>query len=64
MSIHGWVRLWSTCHAFVQGAPVRLAWPDGRSTLRQPAVAVTMFDLIQGEFAAELEAQVKHDTKR
>lgn len=61
MVMSSWVRLWSTCHAFVQGAPVRLAWPDGRSTLEQPAITVLMFDLIQGEFAMELEAKVKRD---
>jgi hypothetical protein len=28
------------------GGPVRIAWPDGKSLLEQPAITVSVFDMI------------------
>jgi hypothetical protein len=63
LGIAAWVRLWSECHDFVQGAPVRNGWPDGGATLAQPAVTVTMFRLIRDEYGKELEAQEQRDIR-
>lgn len=61
VSIEAWVELWIQSHAFVQGAPVRLSWPDGRPTLCQPKILVDVFALIGDEVRKELmEAQAKN----
>jgi len=46
MEMAAWKRLWNSCHAWVMGCPVRIAWPDNGSTLEQPAIAVHLFELI------------------
>ena len=45
------------CHNFIQGEPVRHAWPDGGAFLSQPAVTVVMFRLVTDEMLKELEAE-------
>jgi hypothetical protein len=55
MQMSGWVALWRTCHAFVQGNPVRIAFPDGGCLDEQDALIVNMFSLIEAEWAKEVE---------
>lgn len=64
LHVTSWVYLYLTCHSFVMGSPVRTQWPDGRSTLRQPAVTVQMFELIAEEIVKEQEAQRERDASR
>jgi len=45
------------CHTFIQGAPVRIEWPDGMAFLSQPAITVVMFRLVTDEVLKELEAE-------
>lgn len=56
-----WVALWQQCHGFVQGSPVRVAFPDGRPLNSQPALLVNMFTLIHEEWAKELEDAMKRE---
>lgn len=44
--MEAWLRLWQQCHSWVMGSPVRQGWPDGGSTLEQPAIVVNMFERI------------------
>lgn len=59
--VSDWLGLWAHCHANIWGSLVRLAWPDGRSLLEQPALLVAMFDLIREEAVKEMEAQQQRD---
>ena len=67
LHVASWVSLFFTCHSFVMGSPVRTEWPDGRTTLKQDAVVVSMFNVISEELAkhqkAEAEAQSKNDPR-
>jgi len=36
---------------------VRISWPDGRSTLEQPALGVNMLEIIHASHAAEAKRQ-------
>lgn len=47
LSMRSWVTLWQTSHAMTSMGMWRLSWPDGGTTLNQPAVLVAMFDLIE-----------------
>ena len=57
LSVADWLSLWLHSVANVQGSLVRLAWPDGKSLLEQPALAVEMFALITDEARKEQEAE-------
>lgn len=47
-----WVTLWLACHSVVDGSPVRVAFPDGRSLERQDALLVMMFREIESRYRA------------
>jgi len=60
LSVEAWVALWFACHSFIQGSPLRVEFPDGRPLDEQPALLVTMFSIVEGEFAKESEAQMRN----
>lgn len=41
--------LWHGCHAPGFGSPVRIAWPDGKSLIEQPAITIAVFDMISDQ---------------
>lgn len=48
-----WMELWIYTHD--RGR--RTEWPDGRSLLDQPAIAVSMLDLVGDELTKEAQAR-------
>lgn len=38
--------LWDGCHEPGFASPHRVSWPDGKSLMEQPAVTVTVFNMI------------------
>lgn len=61
MAMRQWIALWQQCHAFVQGSPVRVGFPDGRPLNKQDALLVNMFTLIHEEWAKEVEDAMKRE---
>lgn len=57
LSVAAWLELFNACHVAGVAGPQRVAWPDGRSTLRQPAVTVYMFAVA----AEELQKETQRD---
>lgn len=47
LGMPAWFKLWENSYAVSQMGVWRIAWPDGLSTLEQPAITVAMFDLIK-----------------
>jgi hypothetical protein len=43
--------------SYVMGSPLRMAWPDGRPLLEQPAIVVSVFSVIAEEIAKEQKAE-------
>lgn len=58
-----WLGLFNACHVAGMAGPQRVAWPDGRATLRQPAVTVYMFAVIAEELQKEA-ARSSNDSQR
>lgn len=48
--------LWQDCHTSGFGGPVRIAWPDGRSLLEQPAITVKVFEMISDQSTRSAKA--------
>jgi hypothetical protein len=46
LTLESWMELYVGCHNYTASGPRLLAWPDGRSMLRQPALVVRMFNII------------------
>jgi hypothetical protein len=51
-----WLEIWSGCHTSGFAGPMRLAWPDGKSLIEQPAIAVKVFDMV-GDQVSKSAAQ-------
>jgi hypothetical protein len=41
--------LWHGCHVAGFAGAQRIAWPDGKSLLEQPAITVAVFDMISDQ---------------
>lgn len=52
LSISQWMELWSYTH---EGGR-RTEWPDGRSLMEQPSIAVKMLDLVGEQILKEAQA--------
>jgi hypothetical protein len=46
LSVGAWIALWQASHAVTSMGAWRVSWPDGGSTLVQPALTIAMFELI------------------
>ena len=46
LSVSAWVVLWKQCHAMTGDGVWRVAWPDGGALIDQPALTVSMFDVV------------------
>jgi len=66
LHVSAWVSLYKSCHSFVMGDAIMRGWPDGGTVLEQPAVTVTMFDVIAEEIGKEQEQEAKraHDSRK
>jgi hypothetical protein len=58
ISVAQWRKLWLQIHQPIGFGWIRTEWPDGRCALEQPAIAVTMLDLVGDEIIKE-EARAK-----
>jgi hypothetical protein len=57
ISIPQWMKLWARTSQPTGFGWARTEWPDGRSLLEQPAIAVEMLDLVGDEFLKEAQAK-------
>lgn len=57
LSERAWLELWFGCHTAGFGGASRLAWPDGKSLIEQPAITVKVFEMISDQMQKK-EAQV------
>jgi hypothetical protein len=58
-----WMALFNRCFNYTQQGPQWAAWPDGGSLLEQPALTVSIFDIIESEVSKDLVRRMK-DIKR
>lgn len=60
LSERAWMELWFGCHTGGFSGAMRLAWPDGKSLIEQPAITVKVFEMISDQMqkSAKQEAQV------
>ena len=51
LSIGSWVELFSLTYSVTMSGVMRMGWPDGGTTLGQPALAIAMFGLVGSQLA-------------
>ena len=54
-TVDAWLQMWFGSHAMTQVGMQRVAWPDGRSLLEQPAIVVSVFSVISSLVSAEAD---------
>lgn len=53
ISIRDWLKLWSFTHEPTGFGWTRVEWPDGGCALDQPAIAITMLNLVGEQYIKE-----------
>jgi hypothetical protein len=63
LSLRDWLHLYGLCYTGNgMGVIVRIAWPDGRSLVEQPALAVTVLETAHASQQAEWNRQAQESS--